>query len=121
MRLKGRAPRVWDSPRRVSPLGDAAAAVFVFLAAAARARFVAADFWQFPAHRRKIEFHFAVAASSGHSHRWLRTRSMLWRRRSRRRSLFFQEKLRKRRQEILESLQVRGAAEKIVQYFVLDI
>src|SRR5207248_9811104 len=42
-------------------LGDAAAAVFVFLAAAAGARLVAADFWRFAAHRREIELHFAIA------------------------------------------------------------
>src|SRR5207244_8841993 len=102
-------------------LRDAAAAVFVFLSAATGTRFVAADFRQLPAHRCKVEFHFAVAASSGRSHRWLRTRSMLQRSRSRRSGLFFQEKLRKRSQEILECLQVGGAAEKIVQHFVFNV
>ena len=35
--------------------------------------------------------------------------------------VFAHQKLRKRREEILERLQVRGAAEKIVQHFVLNV
>src|SRR5437016_5898735 len=103
-------------------LCDAATAVFVFLSAATWTRFVAADFWT-AAPYWQVKFHFTstVTVHSGHCHRRLRLRNRPRRGRSSGRSVFFQQKLRKCRQEILECLQVRGAAEKIVQDYVLNV
>src|SRR5207249_5257560 len=64
-----------DDARCYTTLRDSAAAVFAFLSTAARARFVAADFW----HRtpnREIDCHFAgaitVSTNGGHRSHWLK-------------------------------------------------
>src|SRR5438067_12108459 len=103
-------------------LCDAATTVLVFLSAATGTGIIAADFrttapyWQ-------VEFHFAstVTIPSCHCHCRLRLRNRPGRGRSSGSGMFFQQKLRKGGQEILECLQVRGAAEKIVQHFAFDV
>src|SRR5207302_11011583 len=102
-------------------LRDAAAAIFVFLAATARARIVPAHFGPIAAHRRQIESHLAVriaivCAGDGSSD-WLSLPPTLRSIDARRR--FAQQKLWKRGQKILECLQIRRATEKIVQHFIL--
>src|SRR5947209_12334513 len=93
-------------------LRNAATAVFVFLAAATGTGFIAADF-RTTATDRQVEFHFAstVTTPPCHCHCGLRLRNRPRRARSSGRSVFFQQKLRKCGQEILEGLEVRSATE----------
>ena len=107
----------------VPALRGPAAAVLVFLPAAARTRLVAADFRHGAAHRQ-IELHFpcsiAIAFHACNRTDRLRLAARSGRRR-RTRGVFAQQKLRQGCEEIFEGLQVRGAAEKIVQHFVLNV
>src|SRR6476619_4704761 len=96
-----------------SQLRHAAAAVLEFLPAPAGARFVAADLWHFAANGRKIEFQFGTVAVGGNTvfyRRAIAVPSGNWPGRSGGAGpLFLEQELRKRGEEILEGLKVRGA------------
>src|SRR5437588_1058067 len=119
-----RAPH--SSAVTAEPLRHAAAAVLKFLSAAARARLVAADFWRVATHRREIELQLGTVAIRRNliAHRWHplampagdRTGGGCCARR-----LFLEKKLRQSGEEILEGLQVRSAAEEVVEDFVLNV
>src|SRR5207237_8233519 len=107
-----------DDTRHYTTLRDAPAAVLIFLAAAARARLVAADLWDGTANR-KIERHLAgaIAIPGNCGHRANRLKLSATGRsicRWRSRSMFAQQKLRQGGQKILKCLQIRGAAKQIV-------
>src|SRR5436190_993770 len=92
-------------------LGNSAAAVLIFLAAAAGTRIVAADLGHLAAHGREFEFYVAVASllavaadRRAHSFGTTARYGTGCGRRSRR--LFAQEELRERGEESFEGLQV---------------
>ncbi len=108
-------------------LGQTAAAVLELLSAAARAGLIAADLGHFATHRGEVQLHFAFAVlavltrssgpltlTKGRTGR----RAILGRRC---RPVLAHEELRQSGKEGLEGLQVRSAAEKVVQDFVLNI
>src|SRR5207244_11801757 len=88
-------------------LGGAAAAVLEFFSAPTRTRFVAADFWQrTPCRKIDISFARAVAIHCHSRHRWLwLARAFGWDVRAgrcRARRVFFEQELRKCRENIFE-------------------